>query len=316
MGNQTYGNKVGASVLSLTLVAGGLLLSPHSASAADRINPMHAATAAQVDMGRNTLFGSTVQAWRGGSMRDAMKRTNRKYRGVETVRAFHRGLPESWRELRAVYGKKKLVVSFKADPTAITSGRHDRFFTRWFRHAPTNRRTFWTYYHEPEDNIEAGQFTAREYRAAWRHLSDLAARAHNRKLKATMILMGWTLDPMSGRHWKRYYVPRAMEILGWDVYNRKNDEGWYLSARKLFKRIVRIDRRNKRPFAIAEFGSALAKGDSGKRRARWLRRSGRFLEKHNAVFVSYFDATVDGGDYRLLDRPSRRSWRHVVNKKW
>ncbi|UYM06552.1 hypothetical protein [Solicola gregarius] len=242
-----------------------------------------------------------------------MRRTDRKFAGVDVVRAFHTGLPASWSNLRSDYKGRRLVVSFKADPKAITSGRYDRYLTRWFKSAPKNRRTFWSYYHEPEDNIEAGQFTAGQYRRAWKHLDRLEAKAHNRKLKSTLILMAWSLSKGSGRSWKDYYAPSAVNVLGWDAYNYLIRKNGYIAPRKMFRKINRISNRMNRPYGVAEFGSLLAGSDNGDKRAAWLRRSGRYLAKHDATFVTYFDSDV-GGDFRLQDRPSKKGWRYVVNK--
>ena len=260
-----------------------------------------------------TLFGSTAQRRGGETAAQALKRTDRKFGGVDVVRAFHTGLPASWSSLRSNYKGRRLVVSFKADPVAIASGRHDRFLTRWFRHAPKKKPTFWSYYHEPEDNIEAGQFTAAQYRRAWKHLKRLEAKAHNPKLKSTLILMAWSLNPSSGRSWKDYYVRSAVDVLGWDAYNYLIRKNSYLAPKKMFRKIIRISARQNRPYGIAEFGSLLASGDNGDRREAWLRRAGRYLKKHDARFVTYFDSDV-GGDFRLRDRPSKRGWRFVVNR--
>ena len=66
----------------------------------------------------------------------------------------------------------------------------------------------------PKDNIERGEFTAKQYRAAWRHLLRLAPQRAN--LRATMILMQWTLDKPS-RSVDDYLVP-GLDVLAWDAY--------------------------------------------------------------------------------------------------
>lgn len=305
-------SKLAALGVSSALVLGGMTAAPASVPGAQQ-----APRVAERDLGKkghHTLFGSTAQRRNGITYRRALRRTNIKFQGVDVVRVFHRGLPRSWRKLRRGFGKNPLIVSFKASPRKVIAGTYDRRLTRWFRNAPKNRRTFWSYYHEPEDNIESGEFTARQYRRAWQHLNRLAARAHNGKLRSTLVLMAWSLDPRSNRRWRRYYVPKAVEVLGWDAYNHKVGDGRYVAPRTMFRRVIRVSRRNNRPYGIAELGSLVAEGDNGKRRARWLRRTGRYLARHNASFVSYFDSNVVEGDFRLKDRRSWRAWRHVVNK--
>ena len=299
--------------VSLSLAVGGVSAAPAVADDGAR----HAQEAEARNLGKkghHTLFGSTAQRRNGKTYRQALRRTDRKFGGVDVVRVFHSGLPDSWRKLRRDFAKRKMIVSFKADPKRILAGTYDRRLKRWFRNAPPKRRTFWSYYHEPEDNIEAGDFTARQYRRAWRHLDRLAAKAHNKKLRSTLVLMAWSLDPASDRRWKRYYAPKAVDVLGWDAYNHKVGNGGYLAPRKMFGRVARVSKRANRPFGVAELGSFRAPSDNGRKRARWLRRTGRYLAKRNASFVSYFDSDVVDGDFRLRDRRSRHAWRHVVNK--
>ena len=89
---------------------------------------------------------------------------------------------------------------------------------------------YWTYYHEPEDNIEAGAFTAAQYRAAWQRISSLALRANNPRLHATLILMCYTLTPASGRSFADYYPGDAyIDVLAWDCYNQVWAKGQYIA---------------------------------------------------------------------------------------
>ncbi len=56
-------------------------------------------------------------------------------------------------------------------------------------------RIYWSYYHEPEDNIADGEFTLADYKAAWAPVVSLANAAHNPDLHSTLILMGYDLSP-------------------------------------------------------------------------------------------------------------------------
>ena len=44
----------------------------------------------------------------------------------------------------------------------------------FFDTAPTGHPIYYVYYHEPEDNIAHGEFTAADYKAAWAHVVALA----------------------------------------------------------------------------------------------------------------------------------------------
>jgi len=203
-------------------------------------------------------------------------------------------------------------VSFKASPTQVNTGAYDATIKAWFAGAPRDRDVYWTYFHEPEDNIAAGEFTAAEYRAAWQRISALADTAGNTKLHATLILMCFTLEPSSGRTFADYYPgASAIDVLGWDCYNGNASKGTYIDPAAQFDRVLATSKSLGKPFAVAEFNSHLVAGDGGAGRAAWLKTSASWLATNHAVYVSIFDSPV-GGDYRMTDSASQQAWKQVV----
>lgn len=157
-----------------------------------------------------------------------------------------------------------LVVSFKADPTAVAAGTYDAYFANWYATAPRDRAIWWTFYHEPEDDITAGAFTAADYRAAWSRLASLAAQADNSQLRATLILMCWTVNPHSGRDWNDYYARGSVQALGWDCYNKGARKGVYQASSALLANAVATSNEARLPWGIAEMGSILVTGDAAR----------------------------------------------------
>ncbi|MGH9297927.1 MAG: hypothetical protein ACRDZP_08135, partial [Acidimicrobiales bacterium] len=171
---------------------------------------------------------------------------------------------------------------------------------------------YWSYYHEPEDNIAAGQYTAAEYRAAWAHIANLAAQADNPYLHATLILMAWDLNPASGRNWQDYYPGNAViQYIAWDAYNPSSasGRGVYDSPSQVFGSVVAKMRSLGMPWGVAETGSLRAAGDtSGAGRAAWLRSIAEYLQAAGASWCTLFDSNA-GGTYELADTPSIGAWR-------
>jgi hypothetical protein len=231
---------------------------------------------------------------------------------MDVVRVYYPGMPESWPG-RAGAVNGPISVSFKDAPSRVLSGQDDAFFTNWFASAPRDRQIWWTYWHEPEDDIEAGKFSAADYRAAWVHLNELADKAGNPDLHSTLILMCWSLNPLSHRNFDDYFPGKAtIDVLGWDCYNRSAGKGTYTAPADVFGPLVAKSNAIGLPFAIGEFGSVLATNDgSGAGRAQWLADCAKYFTSRGAVFVTYFDSVI-GADYRLLDTPSRTMWRQVV----
>jgi hypothetical protein len=263
---------------------------------------------------RGTTFGSN--AWRepGESRRQALARVDATYGPVPLVRVFEDGLPPPWRVLRRDFGHRRLVLSFRMPPEQVLAGHADGRLRRWFRAAPTRRPTYWTYQHEPEDEVERGGFSAGDFRAAWRHVERLAAEADNPRLRATVVLMCWTAKESSGRDWHDYVpAPRRVDLLAWDCYAKGNDAQSYARPGKLFGPARRAAAQVGTAWGVAELGARIARGADGTDRARWLSRVGRYTRRHDARFVTYFDAPI-GGSFRLLDGPSVRAWRRQVRR--
>jgi hypothetical protein len=83
----------------------------------------------------------------------------------------------------------------------------------------------------------------------------------------------------------------------------------------MFGPAIKAANRRDAGFAVAELGSLIEPGDEGSRRAAWLVRVARYTAKHDAVFVSYWDARLPNENYQLRDLPSILAWRSVVKGK-
>lgn len=259
----------------------------------------------------DTLFGASV--YQGSrTWPQAVADSNQAYGGMEVVRVFYPGLPSGWPGRAGEVGGA-IVVSFKAHPTDILAGKHDALLRNWFATAPTDREIWWSYWHEPEDDVERGSFTAQQYRDAYRRIATFANQAANPKLHNTVILMCWTVNPQSGRDFNDFFPGTdVVEALGWDCYNYAAPSGGYAKPEDIYTKALATTRNLGLQFGIAETGSLHAGNDpDGSRRAAWLRSIGQFLADKDASFVCYFDSNV-GGEFRLLDASSQQAWREVV----
>lgn len=260
-----------------------------------------------------TVFGSTVARGSGESRAEAKDRLDATFGPLTVVRYFSAHLPPDWKTLQRELGSASLVISFKADPASVLAGEVDHELGRWFRDAPTDRDIYWAYFHEPENNVEHGDFSAEEFRLAWEHIAQLASSVDNPSLHPTVVLMCYTVHPASGRDW-RDYVPdtNLLEVLGWDCYNSGARQGRYHAPERLLARAVNVSRTAGADWAVAELGSRVAEGDDGTGRAAWLVAVGDYARREGARFVTYFNSTV-GADFRLRDEPSVSAWRSLVS---
>ena len=219
-----------------------------SALAAALVQPADAATS-------GVLFGSPVSTNVGESFAQAIAREDKPYGTLPISRVFYSGPVQQWPGKAGASGRPD-VVSFKYAPCQVVLGTYDAALTQFVAGAPTGYDVWWSYIREPEDNIAKGEFTSVDYKAAWAHISALAAAAAptHPLVHSTLILMCYTMNPASGRDWHNYYVDAATQsMLAFDCYNH---------AGKIF------------------YGSPATDGSL---RAAWLRSVGSFLGNQHAA---------------------------------
>lgn len=230
-----------------------------------------------------TRWGSSIWVWPGETKPQALARTQKAIGPLEVVRHFAPGIPvrPTWT------GDLPLHISFKAPPAEVLTGRHDAALRAFF---PTLRDgEAWTWQHEPEDDIERGEFTAQQFRDGWRRIAAIA-RTSGRRLLAVPVLMEWTLQAASSRNWRDYYPgDDVVDALGWDAY--------LLKGRKIsdvFTRPRAIAAETGKPYLIAETGVADDQVPAGMTRAQALTALARDLATvaPRPLSVTYFDAPV------------------------
>jgi hypothetical protein len=229
------------------------------------------------------------------------------------VRVYYPGLPASnaWSGGLASANHSAVIVSFKALPKTLLSGADDAALKHFFNTAPTGHPIYWCYYHEPEDNIAAGQFKLADYKAAWAHVVTLARAAHNPALHATLILMQWDLVKASHRYWHNYFPGGGIiDVLGWDAYPtgsatnvnpQLEPPGGFMGPAIAASKSVGL------PYGFPEFGLSTPKGRPG-----WLKTVGNYIMHSGALFASYFDGNHQYPTLRLTDSASIAVWRSFV----
>lgn len=263
-----------------------------------------------------TRFGISLSGTSTSSVIDDLGREESRFRTrIPVVRTWDPTIPTTnvWAK-RTGFGTRWVATSIRAKPQEVLSGRHDSALHQYFSNAPTTTPIFWNYFHEPEDEVKAGQFTAAQFVAAWRRIADIAASYCRSNLYPTLVLMGWTAMPASRLDWRDWYPGAAyVSVLGWDPYNGATGQATsYKSPATLFDPVVAASRSAGKPFAIAETGTVRIPGDSaGTGRATWLRSVQSYLETNRAVFVTYFQS-LNNGDFELRDSPGVSAWRTAM----
>jgi hypothetical protein len=252
------------------------------------------------------LFGSSVTS-------SDLAQTTAEFGRMPIVRVYYPGLPASnaWHGGLAGANDSAVIVSFKALPKDILSGADDATLTHFFDTAPAGHPIYYSYYHEPEDNIADGQFTLAGYKAAWARVVALAGAAHNPALHSTLILMSWDLVKASGRHWKSYLPGGGIiSTLGWDAYpvgSATNVNPQPTPPADFMGLSIAASNSVGLPYGFAEFGLSTAKG-----RPAWLTKVGDYLLSSGALFATVFNGAPQYPTLQLTDKASQEVWRGFV----
>lgn len=194
------------------------------------------------------LWGSSIGVKKGVDKFEAIKRIEASMGRLEMIRAYADNGVVTWPDWlpkdRSVY------ISFKIHPRQVLDGSNDKALTDFFNSFPTKDRIWWGYFHEPEDNIKDGSFTAAQYRNAFEHIITLQKKLNKSNLIPTLTLMSYSLKPESNRNWKDY-VPKGIECMAWDGYYRLSGE---LKVHDIFAKARQISVDTGIPWAVAETG--------------------------------------------------------------
>lgn len=260
-----------------------------------------------------TSFGAVVKPQGTQTYQQALAQSESRYGRLGIIRYFDGNAPDPWSTYTARWDDRPVILSFRLPPGQINAGTHDAALRTFFRTAPEDSPVYWSYWHEPEVEVQRGVFTAPAYRQAFTRIAGLAAEAANPMLRATLVLQCFTVNPTSGRNWQNYYAAGSVQVIGWDCYNHKWRSGGYGTPENLMDRAVATSKSTGLEWGIAELGSLVGSSDpTGTGRAAWLRACSSYLIDEGASFVSYFDTNGRGTDYRLLDEPSRAAWDEFV----
>ncbi|MEO6418050.1 MAG: hypothetical protein ABIP39_01485, partial [Polyangiaceae bacterium] len=217
------------------------------------------------------------------------------------------------------------AYSFKYTPSAVLAGSHDAELTGFFQGIKDNHPTYWTFYHEPDDQLyKTHEFTPADYRAAWAHIKTIADRVKasrpNLKIFATLIIMEYSMRPniapsrpLLGAN-GMYPGDDVIDVFGVDAYNDKTGGGITDPATQ-FGKVIDFAQAHKKPWAIGELGSCPVTGNP-QGRATYLTQAISYWKSRQApAFAAYFDLTWPTCDYRMdSDAAATKVWHDAVTR--
>lgn len=245
----------------------------------------------------------------GGS---ALATATAQFGHMPVIRSYYGAVvphPQEWSTGVLGRSNSSVVVSFRPPPADILSGADDAALAHFFDAAPRGHAIYYSYYHEPEAHIKAGQFTFAQYKAAWTHIVAIADAAHNPYLHSTLILQHQDALPRD-QYKFRDYLPAGgvISTLGWDAYPVGTDDGHPQPTppAQFMGPVVAASKSVGLPFGFAEFALGTQTD-----RPQWLTEVANYMQSNGALFGTLFDAT--GFPWSVLhDSASIQAWRAAV----
>jgi hypothetical protein len=193
----------------------------------------------------------------------------------------------SWRDRASVHSQKPPVAQ-------AATGALNTWLASYVRSIPaTGRPRVLVFWHEPEDNVKAGEFTAAQFAAMYTQFGHVIRDLARPDVQLWPMFMAWSLNPAAGRDLTAY-LPADLTLIhgiGWDVYpflgadfgtwHEFDSYPWWLAA-------VALTRQLGLPIGVGETSCRTDPTDP-QHRAAWLTRLAAATQAAGARWVCYFD---------------------------
>jgi hypothetical protein len=241
----------------------------------------------------------------------------------------------TWNKTMAyrLHGNAQEDYSFNLPPADVAAGRDDAKLKTFIASTPKN--IILTNYHEPEQEIAAGKFTAAQFRASIVRLATLV-HAQNKidggTRRVSVILMYDTVYGFKGRNPMNYWPGRNpatganyADLISFDTYALPHATGTpgipagftdglkWQSASQLLDPSIAFAAKIGSPWMISEFGYLEDINNPG-RRAQALTDFANYARLHGAVAVEYWDSYGTRADWQLrYSTQASAAWKAIVN---
>jgi hypothetical protein len=239
----------------------------------------------------------------------------------------------TWQQTLAYlnHGNATEDYSFQLSPADVAAGKDDAILTSFI--ATTPKDVIITNWHEPEQEIAAGQFTAAQFRNSIIKLAQIV-RAQNAldggTRRVSVILMYDTIYGFKGRNPYDYWPGRDpngqnwADLISFDTYALPHNtltaccpRGYtdgikWQTAKYLLDPSINFAKSIGSPWMVSEFGY-LEDIHDPTHKARSIQDFVAYARQNGAVAVEYWDASGTRADWRLrYSSAATTAWRNLV----
>jgi hypothetical protein len=255
-----------------------------------------------------------------GSTRQAFRQTEADLGPLAIRRSFDTTLPPDFSQSAAAPDPGAGIRSFVSwkppggDVPGTIAGRYDRAVADWARSVPPG--VFATAYHEPENDMSAGEFVALQ-----RHLYTIVKGA-NPAIQWGSVYMAYWWDPDQPEHFvgdPAAWWPGAgfADFVGLDWYGSQPAP---MTSSPSFTLWYRTMEPTGLPLYIVEYGQyelrpGMRRDPADERaRAEAIRADAAWILAHPRIGMWLYWQAIGArdGDWRIRDKASKEAWRAVA----
>jgi len=202
-------------------------------------------------------------------------------------------------------GHRESAWSFKAIPSVFAAGTNDAWFSSFLDSIPANHKTIIMLWHEPEGQINSGQFTLTDWKAANNHMGAMVHAKGRSELRSAICLIGdWNYKPSNPGHNTEFWdsgFTANIDYIGFDpyvsggVFTPLNNQTYFMQA---YDWAV----SHSKPIFFPEWGCADDPGGDATKKANYITNAYQFGKSANLYAMLYFNENGSTGN-TLLSTP-------------
>jgi len=269
---------------------------------------------------------------------------------LKARRSYDTSIPSSFAASAAaqdVVNNDVSIWSVKLDPGAFSSGSMDTAFNNFLNSIPAGHKTYLTYWHEPEDDIQKGTvmgstaLTLANWQACVNHMGQLIHAKNRPELRNSIILQGmWTY--YSGGYGGTEYWGAGFDAnvddVGEDIYANGVDTNGFTKYTPMANKLGYTEMMNWLNLHVISKGKSWGMPEIGaheehpasatgaqiaaedQQKAQWITDSWTWAKANHLAYYIYFNYNATAGlpddqsNIILAGSPSETAFRAMVNE--
>jgi len=211
-------------------------------------------------------------------------------------------------------GRRESIWSFKPTPSTFAAGGNDTWFNNFLDSIPSGHKTMIILWHEPEGELNKGQFTLADWKAANNRMGAMVHAKNRPELRSAICVIGsWGFDPrnpgVGTEFWDSGFTVN-IDYIGFDPYNSGGDFT-DLTNQPYFVEALDWASSHNKQVLLPEFGCSEDPNGDHTKKATWIQHTYQLGISANMYAMLYFNADGPGGTTMLTTTESKAAFTSI-----